>query len=770
VNNRSKSAYTQIGSAYADFQLAKALAAAQSGDPRADERVRKWQQIFNNILTGSVDYGSRAPLPDTPVWATPEGGTGGFVTGELLASGAMQEHELDLTGADTFADTGTRTTLNINHLSESGLALLTRLLESGHYRINVPEEGALLTVAWLTANNQSDSARQLLEAIGPWFHKLRFYPVPAAIALSSGTQAFRWTVDQVKGSLQSRTANQQIDVQREAITVWAPLLDELIDLCLQTADGDALFSETKIKTTTQWQDDASDLLARIDAAKLAHRLCKKPHKPKANFSQLVKLLRRYLSQGLSERDIRRAGVLLQRCIARRGAPHSSKLSQLRTAQARQTQAPAYSDIAQLLTQRLGPLPNQDGVDQLTDITQAIQPAEANSRVPAYTPIPETLLKVVRRCERNTVEKLVESGVIPSADTLAEVLPQISAGIRALGLSDANLRRLYTSIYQAFRRRRSLLLTNLESQVRIEELPWITAIEKQRADELNAAEISKQTFSEIALLTLTAFPHAIIPNKLLQEMRALADGAGIEIPLTDELATDIFMGTFTNKFVQASRIAADCLSDSLYATYYGIDYHQIAQLPDRLPTHQSRSRGSPRNDFTELVELRAGVSAGGWNTADNGMLIEQQQILTTHNLAPITNKLELTDALTVQSISLAQQIFQWILKRLQANTRSWHDWLIAIKNCAYAWRQMMFFLSLSEQDTVNQFISWADAELVQNAAEFQHAFQPALIGLKSAAAGVTPPVKPGKAGVQFLGWTNSRHWLIPNLQDRPDSNL
>ena len=123
-----------------------------------------------------------------------------------------------------------------------------------------------------------------------------------------------------------------------------------------------------------------------------------------------------------------------------------------------------------------------------------------------------------------------------------MLPQVTSGIRAAGFTDSRLRQLYSSIYRAFRRRRSLLLLDLEKQVQIEELPWIRAIDRFRAEDLSSAELAKQTLEEVVILALSSFPQAIIPNKLLQELNALSKGAGLDLSLVDELAADIFMGS------------------------------------------------------------------------------------------------------------------------------------------------------------------------------------------------------------------------------------
>src|SRR5215510_14104639 len=109
-----------------------------------------------------------------------------------------------------------------------------------------------------------------------------------------------------------------------------------------------------------------------------------------------------------------------------------------------------------------------------------------------------------------------------------------SGLRAAAISDSALRQLYGAIYRAFRRRRSLLLLNLEKQVQLEELPWIAAIDRFRTDDPSNRELSKQALEEVSLLTLTSFPHAIFPNKLLQELRALVKTAELNLPLVEEM--------------------------------------------------------------------------------------------------------------------------------------------------------------------------------------------------------------------------------------------
>ena len=101
------------------------------------------------------------------------------------------------------------------------------------------------------------------------------------------------------------------------------------------------------------------------------------------------------------------------------------------------------------------------------------------------------------------------------------MPQITAQVLAAGLDDPQLSGLYGQAYAAFRRRRSLLLLNLEHQVRFGELPWIAALQPFRADTADAAQAARQALTEVTFLALRGFPQTIMPNPLISEMSALA---------------------------------------------------------------------------------------------------------------------------------------------------------------------------------------------------------------------------------------------------------
>ena len=326
--------------------------------------------------------------------------------------------------------------------------------------------------------------------------------------------------------------------------------------------------------------------------------------------------------------------------------------------------------------------------------------------------------------------------------------------------------LYAAIYRAFRRRRSLLLLNLEKQVRMEELPWVAAVEPFRRQDFTTREVSQRAFKDVVTLTLRAFPQAILPNKLLQELGALAKGAEMKVPLVEELAADIFMDNFSPKFIEAAKRAAELLDGSLYARYFGLDCAAIRKLPETKPEPKKpwfrRQISNVPNPFVEMCIARAGVnSAPGWDVARNGMVIEQAQILTTHNLAILFDAFNLAEELRGELHGMAERCFRWICRRQQAKSDEWHAKLIMLKNTAYAWRQMIFYLSHLPGDEVQAFLAWAEGHLREQSEDFRVRFAPALQGLVAAHAGyslddLSPQTEAARC---FLGWTKTRHWVF-----------
>ena len=702
-------------------QLARRLTTRDSHpDPataeRARQRAEQWQRLLSGMETGQLEVGSRTPVREVPAWVTLEVLTGGFASGAMLAAGPLQPHEEKLMQELQLSD---RAQLNGHFLSPTGLTWLRDMLASGCYQLELPEEGAWLVLAWLEQNGHLEQAQQLLEALLPFCHSLRFYPIPDAQAWVQDLRVHLESVGEVRQRLESKNLNPRILAQRESIQVWLPLYDEILSLFQET-----LVDGWPCRTyPADWEQRRAELISRYGRLRQTHRLCGRPQRTKHSLGCLLDFLQRGPQQ-LTGREVGRLRLILQRSERKRGLPGSPSFQQARRLQHRQIQAPTYQQQAIELARRLADLPQTGGIDQLETFEQ-----------PGLEgfPVPACLLSKLERCLHASLQELVERGVIGSGEVLARVLPQMVSQLRAAEFEDDSLGRLFAAIYRAFRQRRSLLLLDLKSQVKLEELPWVAALTPFRGQEQSSRRSSRQALESLAQTALRAFPQAILPNRLIKEMRALASGAGLDVIFTEELAADIFAGRFSPHFSRAAQRSQQWLSGTLYQVYYSV-------------------APGPFDNLAQLCAERAGLSGPGRVSA-NGQIIEQQQVLTTHNLAALFQALDLKDR--VDCLALARRCFLRVCQRLQLGQG--HQLLLELKNSAYAWRQMIFFLSMAGPEQFERFGQEAEQILQSQPQPFQKRFQPAWQGLLEAGRGQTPK-RP------FYGWTSGKHWLLPALTD------
>jgi hypothetical protein len=338
----------------------------------------------------------------------------------------------------------------------------------------------------------------------------------------------------------------------------------------------------------------------------------------------------------------------------------------------------------------------------------------------------------------SLDELVARGVVTSGEVLAILAPKVTAQVRAAGISNTRLRRVYAATYAAFRRRRSLLLVNLAKQVRLEELPWIAAIDAHRSRSLDAVEQSRQTFAQLA---------------------ALSKGADSKVPLVEELAADIFMGAFSEKFVSAAKVSAKMLRGTLYERYYGLPFDEV------LAMKITKGRYGGVDAFAALCTRLAGENPGTWSVAYNGTIIEQQQLLTTHNLAALFDELSLNERLGDATLfEMALHNAQWILAQHAQTLPLGHAQLVRLKNTAYAWRQMVFFLALLPKAQQKAFVRALRDDLAKAKEPFRTNFAPAVDGLALCVDDGRFDAKgaarfEGREARRFLGWTVGRHWLF-----------
>ncbi|MFI1583515.1 hypothetical protein [Embleya sp. NPDC020630] len=744
---------------YIGGQLAQALRTAATHEDadtrrRAEVRLGRWRQVMHGLRDGSLRIGSRTPVAGFPAWVTPEVVRGGFATGVASAGGPLLPHEVELARrAGVPAD---RRALFEYHLSDAGLAELTTMLDGGHYEVTVPEEAALLAVAWLARVGERAAALELLEAIAPFADRLRFAPRPTSAPAPDPSTAYRRTVGEARAEVARRRPKRAIEAMREALAVWNPFADELLTLWLDVTDVDTGHVLTR-DPDPDWRRRGRELLDRYEVLAGEHRLCGKHRDPKQNQS----ILRTALADVLAERplDARRLGLVrhtIVSMVGRRGIPGSAEHTRLREWQADDARRPMHHELARVVVRRLGDLPQDAGTTDTGALLGPVTTAEQEAAgVPAHAEIPAAIRRLVERALSAPIGTLIERGIVPSAEVLAELVPQLVASTTAQAYPDASLRALMSAHHRAFGNRRSLLLVDLRHQIRAEELPWVAAVSVRCEHDIEAREQARTVLTRLGGLALTGFPATILPNPMIAQLSALTAGAGVRVPWVEELAADIFMGRFSRKFLGAAVLAGGILEGSLYERYFDIDYAAVAGWVNGDPDWRAYSDASLAR-FGEMCRSRGGVGAG-WSVASNGVVLEHAQILTTHNLAALAGPV----GVEPNWADLARHSFTAAC-RLTARTQGNPRPLGMVKDAAYAWRQMVFHLSLCGEAERAEVESWLDEESARYPDHVGRRLAPAVFGLRAVAAGARFNARgtlDNGAGRRLVGWTTSRHWLL-----------
>lgn len=762
------------GSGYAAGQLwAAQLTAATHLDPgtrrRAGERALRWASVLDGIAEGRIAVGSRTPVAGLPAWVTPEVVRGGFATGSAAAGGPLTPAETTI--AARAGVLARREDVFAYCLSTDGVAGLGAVLDSGAYAIDVPEEGALLAVAWLARAGDVDGALDVLDAILPFAGRLRFVPRPVAGPRPDPSVVWRESAGDVGTAVARRRPHPRVETMREALTVWNPFADELLALWLSTDDrvaavdagdravdaGDRVVAVDAV-ADPDWRGRAVALLDRYRVLAAAHTLCGKHRNPKENLAILRAATQDALDGTLTPRAYGLLRTAVTGMVRRRGLPGSPRHGAVRAAQSANAAVPSYHAVARVLVARLAALPQDTGIVDVDALLRPVSAAEATPAAPEGAAVPDTFRRVLGRALAGTVEELVAARVVPSAEVLAGLVPQIAAATTAAPYRDDALRTLMAALYRAFRNRRSLLLLNLSSQVRLDELPWVRALARHRTADDRTRDTAGDTLRRLGELALDGFPATLLPNPFVRELAALSREAGLDLPWVEELAADIFEGRFAAKFLTAAKVAAGLLDGSVYARYYGIDYRAVVAIP----TPARPTRGVPTSaEFDALCQERAVTPSrdsrrARWSVAANGVVIEQAQILTTHNLATLAGPVGAQPATTWTRLAVrAFHTAADLAGRLPANPRP----LPMIKDVAYAWRHFVFFLSLPGV-AADELVGSLQDRLAERPVPVQVRLGPALGGVAHAVAGGVFDAD-GTAGAhrrRLLGWTLGPHWI------------
>lgn len=738
------------------LERARQAAARLSGGEETEQarrRIERWEALLGALAEGAVRPGKRTPVRGLPPWVSLEVLHGGFASGRALAERELESWELDQLSDSDRRGPDPRGRLHARLLDEEALRRLARAAREGRLRLELPEEGFLPAIALLVEEGRTQEALGLLETILPFLSQLRFAPrVLDEAAVRDPAELCLQPVGELTQGLVKWRTPVAIRRQRQALEVRAPLYDELVRLWQETVEGEPPRWERQegrsvlrggapgARVPEGWLHRREMILARIAAAEegLEPSLVISRRR---GFSVLRQALAAWNGRGELDPKIR-LGV--RRVLAGWAGrlPGSEGHRAWREGQRAQL-GPLHADFVPVLLGRLRPFVEDEGLLDPEAVLGPVRPEEAAF---AGAPLPAPLTRRVRRSRRGPLAALVEQGLVPSLEVFSRLVPVLSAQAAFSEIPEPGRRHLLAEGYRAFRRRRSLLLLDFQHQVRFEELPWVAALD---AGTERGGVASRRLLEVIVLLALRAFPATALPNSLLRELAALSGRAGLDLPLVEELAADIFMGDFTAKWGRCAARTAEALQGSVYARYFDLP------PPTAPPPRGLRRSAAVDRSFGALCRRRLAPLEPrlGGPVARNGALIEQALILCAQNLAVLVEDLGLRPRLGPLAPELARRCLAALTRQAR---RPPADPLGALRERGWrarALRQDLFFLSLIEEPRATALVAAWEQEV--EATPGAESLVPVARGLRFVLEGgrFDPQGRGPEGAARLLGWVN-----------------
>lgn len=414
--------------------------------------------------------------------------------------------------------------------------------------------------------------------------------------------------------------------------------------------------------------------------------------------------------------------------------------------------------ADLLMERIDALRADrfSGLDDVEPLLVACRKKEASrSGLREGAAVPSGTLRLLRLLQRGTVDELLAAGLVPSMETLADLAGPLIGAAKVQGVHrNEAFRTLYGATSAAFRKRRSLLLLNYETQVKFLELPWAEHLESfsRNKNFADRTDTLRELFCSYVRVCVRRWPHVMIPNKMVSALGDIAAAAKIKtqhgewMGLMAELAADIFMGGFVPKWGAHAAVSKKMLTGSLYDQYFRVSVED-SSIWERVQA------GKAADNVTEMeafcLPARKGVA---WSVASNGAYIERAMVFTTHNYAYLFEVLASLDRAFAQDElqEIAEACFASLSETLRPVTKDakmpWQSKLQRTKNVAYGWRQLVFIVSRLDKSGIDAFFAKTVSQ--EKAMQGCH-LQRALVDLRSVWQGMTEDRK--RTWKPFFGW-------------------
>ena len=299
------------------------------------------------------------------------------------------------------------------------------------------------------------------------------------------------TVGRLHGDSLNRQSNQPLDrrykAMEETVLVWNPLYDKVVQLFVETIDGELPSLQTGPggkplispegghgryhvdggwpcqRYTAAWREEAQEVLAQYHRQRVEHQFSNKPLR--GNFSRLRNYLQACVEdpRRLSGADVGMVRLILAGIATKRGLPESRLSKDTRGAQERylmllrrkleaksegiEKARSVHQGMSQLLISRLQNFKGTAGLDDPDSVLGPVTPEEASKfGLESGQTIPRRFGAIVRLSRTVPLTEVVNRGFVPSQAILVRMVRQLVPSIRPYYLDD----RVCNNLWGAFR--------------------------------------------------------------------------------------------------------------------------------------------------------------------------------------------------------------------------------------------------------------------------------------------------------------------------------
>ncbi|KAL0219107.1 hypothetical protein P9112_004760 [Eukaryota sp. TZLM1-RC] len=644
----------------------------------------KFLQTVSGILDGSLSIGTRNPLNKAP-WLTAEILYGGFASGNLCAGGTIQPHERDYcssmlsltspeTSVDKLSKEEIRHSANTYFLTTTGNQLLLQMLNDCSYYCPTTEEGALLSIALLMSLKQFQEAEKIVKAITPFFSQVRFFPKPSTLTPPDLTSPFVhvFTVSQVLSILQSLKVKDSVQKEVDSVNQLVPLTDLLVNIASVTQDEKGVPFSVKSREGECFYQDFIFLYENLSEKQKNSKRLRKSYRPFIQACAVFFNQKKKVSTKLKNIIKNRMDGIMHK----RGLPGSTQHQQIREQQRfKVNKVENYmKDVSNAREYCSSIVEDNPTLGLFLD------------NISNFYSFHFKVQKTLRKAAYLSLKEVEDSEILSSCEQLAKVCHQMLIFSKISSYDEPSTQYLVYQLYSAFERRRSVLLFNLQSQVVIAEIPWFSALVKVLDSEIVSQRREEKEFEaakDVVFLYFKLFPFNQLPNKFISALRQFKIN-GNSLKLVTELAVDIFENNFSPSFLQAVQANAKLLPklpNQLYTFYFDIDPEALQELKKGYDLYELCASRIPNTDTLWFSTLR------------NGMIIEQTYVLSTMNLAQLCFVFNVDSAIIKSAVLKTAKFI--IKSALSPKSKR------VYKNTAYAFRQLLFYLSFLSNENFEQ---------------------------------------------------------------------